>query len=160
MVFIRRNVSSRLTRLRYYCCSKLCSDVMDCRDANIKLLCMKDVIDKHGLKEARSISRSISRCSLYFNFIKPSRLNNSYRNSASSSATDTEVSPRGDADTCSSAGLDTEGLYFKSYSRTEIHRQMIGDEVRTGAYKNAILHNEHLFKGKVCSTLVLNEDKF
>ena len=114
---------------------------MDCHDANIKLLCMKDVIDKHGLREARSISRSISRCSLYFNFIKPSRLNNSYR-----------ISPRCDADTCSSAGLDTEGLYFKSYSRTEIHRQMIGDEVRTGAYKNAILHNEHLFKGKVCST--------
>ena len=78
-----------------------------------------------------------------------SQLNNSYRNSASSYATDTEISPRGDADTDAGAGLDTEGLYFKSYSRTEIHRLMIRDEVRTGAYKNAILHNEHLFKGKV-----------
>ena len=44
---------------------------------------------------------------------------------------------------------DSEDLYFDSYARTSIHKTMIQDTVRTKAYKNAILHNKHLFKDKV-----------
>ena len=56
---------------------------------------------------------------------------------------------------------DSEDLYFDSYARTSIHKTMIQDSVRTKAYKNAILHNKHLFKDKVvmdvgCGTGILS----
>ena len=56
---------------------------------------------------------------------------------------------------------DSEDLYFDSYARTSIHKTMIQDSVRTNAYKNAILHNKHLFKDKVvmdvgCGTGILS----
>jgi protein arginine N-methyltransferase 1 len=39
--------------------------------------------------------------------------------------------------------------YIDSYSHFGIHEEMIKDSVRTNAYKNAIMHNHHLFEGKV-----------
>jgi len=41
-----------------------------------------------------------------------------------------------------------DGQYFSSYSHLGIHEEMLADSVRTGTYKNAILSNSHLFKGK------------
>ena len=51
--------------------------------------------------------------------------------------------------------------YFDSYSHFGIHEEMLKDEVRTLAYKNAILRNQHLFEGKVvldvgCGTGILS----
>jgi len=51
--------------------------------------------------------------------------------------------------------------YFDSYSHFGIHEEMLKDEVRTMAYKNAIQRNKHLFEGKVvldvgCGTGVLS----
>jgi len=56
---------------------------------------------------------------------------------------------------------DFENLYFESYAKTSIHQQMIRDKVRTGTYRNAIIHNKHLFRGKVvldvgCGTGILS----
>ena len=56
---------------------------------------------------------------------------------------------------------NSENLYFDSYARTSIHKTMIEDSVRTKTYKNAILHNKHLFKDKVvmdvgCGTGILS----
>lgn len=50
--------------------------------------------------------------------------------------------------------------YFDSYSHFGIHEEMLKDEVRTLAYKNAIQRNKHLFEGKVvldvgCGTGIL-----
>jgi type I protein arginine methyltransferase len=39
--------------------------------------------------------------------------------------------------------------YFDSYSHFGIHEEMLKDEVRTKAYRNAIMNNKHLFEGKV-----------
>ena len=55
----------------------------------------------------------------------------------------------------------TEDSYFGSYSKTSIHRTMIKDSIRTRSYKNAILHNKHLFLGKTvldvgCGTGILS----
>ena len=51
--------------------------------------------------------------------------------------------------------------YFDSYARFNIHEEMLKDEVRMLTYRNAILYNEHLFKGKVvldvgCGTGILS----
>ena len=59
------------------------------------------------------------------------------------------------------AAADTEDPYFGSYSKTSIHRTMIKDKIRTRSYKNAILHNQHLFQGKTvldvgCGTGILS----
>lgn len=50
--------------------------------------------------------------------------------------------------------------YFDSYSHFGIHEEMLKDEVRTLAYKNAIMRNPHLFEGKTvldvgCGTGIL-----
>ena len=50
---------------------------------------------------------------------------------------------------------DFENLYFESYAKTSIHQQMIRDKVRTGTYRNAIIHNKHLFRGKVSYKVVV-----
>lgn len=56
---------------------------------------------------------------------------------------------------------DNDTYYFDSYSHVGIHREMITDKVRTDAYRNAILNNPELFKGKVvldvgCGTGILS----
>ena len=57
--------------------------------------------------------------------------------------------------------MASKDYYFDSYSRFGIHEEMLKDEVRTVTYRNAILHNKHLFKGKVvldvgCGTGILS----
>lgn len=56
---------------------------------------------------------------------------------------------------------DNDTYYFDSYSHVGIHREMITDHIRTDAYRNAILNNPELFKGKVvldvgCGTGILS----
>lgn len=56
---------------------------------------------------------------------------------------------------------DNDTYYFDSYSHVGIHREMITDRVRTDGYRNAILNNPELFKGKVvldvgCGTGILS----
>ncbi|KAI5811609.1 arginine n-methyltransferase-like protein [Peziza echinospora] len=51
--------------------------------------------------------------------------------------------------------------YFQSYNHHGIHEEMLKDEVRTNAYKNAIYQNRHLFKDKIvldvgCGTSILS----
>ena len=51
--------------------------------------------------------------------------------------------------------------YFDSYAHFGIHEEMLQDEVRTLTYRNAMLHNKHLFKDKVvldvgCGTGILS----
>lgn len=51
--------------------------------------------------------------------------------------------------------------YFDSYSHFGIHEEMLKDFVRTETYRNAILNNRHLFKGKIvldvgCGTGILS----
>ncbi|CAG2212853.1 PRMT1 [Mytilus edulis] len=50
--------------------------------------------------------------------------------------------------------------YFDSYAHFGIHEEMLKDEVRTLTYRNSMIHNKHLFKGKVvldvgCGTGIL-----
>ncbi|CEG38741.1 chloride channel family [Plasmopara halstedii] len=56
---------------------------------------------------------------------------------------------------------DNDTYYFKSYSHVSIHREMIMDRIRTDGYRNAIINNSELFKGKVvldvgCGTGILS----
>lgn len=58
------------------------------------------------------------------------------------------------------APTTSKDYYFDSYSHFGIHEEMLKDEVRTLAYKNAIQRNKHLFEGKVvldvgCGTGIL-----
>jgi len=64
------------------------------------------------------------------------------------------------------AGKSTNGkkekldYYFDSYSHYGIHEEMIKDTIRTNTYRNAIVRNPHLFKGKTvldigCGTGIL-----
>jgi len=51
--------------------------------------------------------------------------------------------------------------YWNSYAHFGIHEEMLKDEVRTKSYRNAILNNKHLFKGKIvldvgCGTGILS----
>lgn len=57
-----------------------------------------------------------------------------------------------------SKGLD---YYFRSYSSVGIHEEMLRDKQRTNAYREAIMRNRHLFKGKTvldvgCGTGILS----
>ncbi|OWZ17869.1 Arginine N-methyltransferase [Phytophthora megakarya] len=56
---------------------------------------------------------------------------------------------------------DNDTYYFDSYSHVGIHREMITDRIRTDGYRNAILNNPEVFKGKVvldvgCGTGILS----
>jgi len=56
--------------------------------------------------------------------------------------------------------LTSADYYFDSYSHFGIHEEMLKDEVRTLSYRNSIIYNKHLFKGKVvldvgCGTGIL-----
>ncbi|XP_054153467.1 protein arginine N-methyltransferase 1-B-like [Oppia nitens] len=63
-------------------------------------------------------------------------------------------------------GIATEDMtskdyYFDSYAHYGIHEEMLKDEVRTLTYRNAMIHNKHLFKNKVvldigCGTGILS----
>lgn len=51
--------------------------------------------------------------------------------------------------------------YFRSYSNSGIHEEMLRDFERTAAYRRAILRNRHLFKDKIvldvgCGTGILS----
>lgn len=67
-----------------------------------------------------------------------------------------------ESDSTKSVALDNDTYYFNSYSHSSIHETMLRDEVRTNAYKNAILLNAAtLFKDKVvidigCGTGILS----
>ena len=57
--------------------------------------------------------------------------------------------------------LTSKDYYFDSYAHFGIHEEMLKDSVRTVTYKNAILHNKHLFRDKVvldvgCGTGILS----
>ena len=56
--------------------------------------------------------------------------------------------------------LTSKDYYFDSYAHFGIHEEMLKDEVRTIAYRNAIYKNAHLFKDKIvldvgCGTGIL-----
>lgn len=57
--------------------------------------------------------------------------------------------------------MTSQDYYFDSYAHFGIHEEMLKDEVRTVTYKNSMLHNRHLFKGKTvldigCGTGILS----
>lgn len=57
--------------------------------------------------------------------------------------------------------MTSKDYYFDSYSHFGIHEEMLKDEVRTLTYRDSILKNRHLFKGKVvldigCGTGILS----
>jgi len=57
--------------------------------------------------------------------------------------------------------LTSADYYWNSYAHFGIHEEMLKDEVRTKSYRNSILNNKHLFKGKVvldvgCGTGILS----
>lgn len=59
------------------------------------------------------------------------------------------------------ADPSSRDYYFDSYAHFGIHEEMLKDEVRTMAYRNAIYRNRHLFEGKVvldigCGTGILS----
>lgn len=49
--------------------------------------------------------------------------------------------------------MTSRDYYFDSYAHFGIHEEMLKDEVRTLTYRNAMYHNRHLFKDKVCMAL-------
>ena len=58
-------------------------------------------------------------------------------------------------------GGDNDSYYFKSYDKASIHASMLGDVVRTDAYRDAILLNADFFKDKTvldigCGTGILS----
>lgn len=57
--------------------------------------------------------------------------------------------------------MTSKDYYFDSYAHFGIHEEMLKDEVRTLTYRNAMHHNQHLFKDKVvldvgCGTGILS----
>lgn len=56
--------------------------------------------------------------------------------------------------------MTSKDYYADSYAHFGIHEEMLKDEVRTLSYRNAIVNNPHLFKGKTvldvgCGTGIL-----
>eukprot|EP00916_Digyalum_oweni_P015942 GHVL01026161.1.p1 GENE.GHVL01026161.1~~GHVL01026161.1.p1 ORF type:complete len:351 (-),score=50.14 GHVL01026161.1:179-1231(-) len=45
--------------------------------------------------------------------------------------------------------MSSADYYFNSYAHWGIHEEMLKDQIRTGTYMKAILHNSHLFKNKI-----------
>uniref|UniRef100_A0AAV1U9N7 type I protein arginine methyltransferase n=1 Tax=Peronospora matthiolae TaxID=2874970 RepID=A0AAV1U9N7_9STRA len=67
----------------------------------------------------------------------------------------------GESDAPIEDAANNDTYYFDSYSKVDIHREMITDRVRTDGYRNAILNNPEVFKGKVvmdvgCGTGILS----
>ncbi|KAI8873992.1 S-adenosyl-L-methionine-dependent methyltransferase [Ramicandelaber brevisporus] len=63
--------------------------------------------------------------------------------------------------TVASEQLTSKDYYFDSYAHFGIHEEMLKDEVRTHAYRNAIINNPHLFRNKIvldvgCGTGILS----
>jgi protein arginine N-methyltransferase 1 len=59
------------------------------------------------------------------------------------------------------SSLNQSDYYWNSYAHFGIHEEMLKDKVRTCAYRDSILNNKHLFKGKVvldvgCGTGILS----
>lgn len=59
------------------------------------------------------------------------------------------------------AEMTSKDYYFDSYAHHGIHEEMLKDQVRTSAYRDAIELNKHLFKDKVvldigCGTGILS----
>lgn len=57
--------------------------------------------------------------------------------------------------------MTSKDYYFDSYAHFGIHEEMLKDSVRTTSYKNAILHNKHMFEDKIvldvgCGTGILS----
>ncbi|KAF9073587.1 protein arginine N-methyltransferase [Rhodocollybia butyracea] len=57
--------------------------------------------------------------------------------------------------------MTSKDYYADSYAHFGIHEEMLKDSVRTGSYRNAIINNPHLFKGKTvldvgCGTGILS----
>ncbi|KAI0949561.1 type I protein arginine N-methyltransferase Rmt1 [Taiwanofungus camphoratus] len=57
--------------------------------------------------------------------------------------------------------MTSRDYYADSYAHFGIHEEMLKDTVRTGSYRNAIINNPHLFKGKTvldvgCGTGILS----
>ncbi|THG98393.1 hypothetical protein EW026_g3779 [Hermanssonia centrifuga] len=57
--------------------------------------------------------------------------------------------------------MTSRDYYADSYAHFGIHEEMLKDSVRTGSYRNAIINNPHLFKGKTvldvgCGTGILS----
>ncbi|KAJ3999280.1 S-adenosyl-L-methionine-dependent methyltransferase [Lentinula boryana] len=57
--------------------------------------------------------------------------------------------------------MTSKDYYADSYAHFGIHEEMLKDSIRTGSYRNAIMHNPHLFKGKTvldvgCGTGILS----
>lgn len=64
-------------------------------------------------------------------------------------------------DTPNPENMTSRDYYADSYAHFGIHEEMLKDSVRTGAYRNAILNNPNLFKGKTvldvgCGTGILS----
>jgi len=61
----------------------------------------------------------------------------------------------------SAESMTSKDYYADSYAHFGIHEEMLKDQVRTGAYRDAILKNSHLFEGKTvldvgCGTGILS----
>lgn len=56
----------------------------------------------------------------------------------------------GDGKVTTAEEMTSRDYYFDSYAHFGIHEEMLKDEVRTITYRNAMYHNKHLFRGKVC----------
>lgn len=59
------------------------------------------------------------------------------------------------------AQMTSKDYYFDSYGHFSIHEEMLKDEVRTATYRDSILKNKHLFRGKIvldigCGTGILS----
>jgi len=60
-----------------------------------------------------------------------------------------------------SEDMTSKDYYFDSYAHFGIHEEMLKDEVRTKTYRDSMVHNPHLFKGKIvldigCGTGILS----
>lgn len=57
--------------------------------------------------------------------------------------------------------MTSKDYYFDSYAHFGIHEEMLKDEVRTMTYRNSMIYNKHIFKGKTvldvgCGTGILS----
>ena len=59
---------------------------------------------------------------------------------------DVEKTCNGDESAKNVEDMTSKDYYFDSYAHFGIHEEMLKDEVRTMTYKNAMVHNRHLFQ--------------